>query len=171
MLYISTPSSLFPRPPVNLFFISVSFFLFIHVGCPCAWDQTSKQTNKQNNRKTHHPDKVGLSLRERWGKRSCLLTGPVPFHCDGRGGLPGHDYTHTSVWLLGWRGSSQSSVHTDTSSDPICCWLKPRACSLYLSCSFSSLACSIFERLLVQHLTTDLLPSHQCEGNDQSVEI
>lgn len=28
----------------------------------------TKQANKQNNRKTHHPDKVGLGLRERWGE-------------------------------------------------------------------------------------------------------
>lgn len=26
----------------------------------------TKQANKQNNRKTHHPDKLGLGLRERW---------------------------------------------------------------------------------------------------------
>lgn len=71
----------------------------------------TKQANKQNNRKTHHPDKVGLGLGERdGGERSCLLSGPVPFHCDGREGLPGHGYPHFCLTSSGDQGGSQSAL-------------------------------------------------------------
>ena len=91
-----------PRPP------------FLRFSSPCSMlgihGLQTKQANKQNNRKTHQPDKAGLGLGERDGERSCLFSGPVSFHCDGRGGLPGHGYPHLCLTSSRDQGGPQSAL-------------------------------------------------------------
>lgn len=67
---------------------------------PC-WVSIGFRPNRQTNRTTTKKKTI-TRTRLVWalardGERSCLLSGPVPFHCDGREGLPGHGYTQTSV--------------------------------------------------------------------------
>lgn len=143
MLRISTPSSLIPRPPVNLWFIPVFYSI---AGYLRAWDQTSKQTEQQKN---PSPRQGWSGLEGEMGEEILFAywASSISLWWQKR---PPRTWLYPHFCLTsGVGGSSQSSVHTDTSSsDPISCWLKPRACSLYLSCSFSSLACSLFERLV-----------------------
>lgn len=84
--------------PLSFHPSSISTFFLFSYTFDIHWLQT-KQANKQNNRKkTINQTRLGWAGG--WdGERSCLLCRPVPFHCDGSGGLPGHGYTHTCVWL------------------------------------------------------------------------
>lgn len=79
-------------------------------------DQTSKQTEQQKNpsRRQARPRAWG-----RDGERSCLLSGPVPFQCDGGEGLPGH---RDPGFLFDFQGENQGGPLA-SSCDPIHSWL------------------------------------------------
>lgn len=83
------------------------------LGYPWAPDQTSKQTEQQKNPSPRR-GWSGLGEVRRGGvgngERSCLLSGPVPFHCDGRGGLPGHGYPHFCLTSRGDQGGPQCAL-------------------------------------------------------------
>lgn len=74
---------------------SMSSIPLLLLSTPC-WVSMGSRPNKQTNRTT---EKAITQTRLVWawgsdGERSCLLSGPVPFHSDGREGLPGHSDPH-----------------------------------------------------------------------------
>lgn len=83
------------------------FSSLLHAGYPWAPDQTSKQTEQQKNPSSRQ---CWSGLGGEMGRDLCLLSGPVPFHCDGREALPGHSYPHICLTSKGDQGGPQSAL-------------------------------------------------------------
>lgn len=123
---------------------------------PGIHELQTKQANKQTEQQKSPSPRQGWSRRNE--KRFCLLSPPVPFHCDGRGGLPGRSYPRlclTSREIKVVFSSDTSSLHL------IHNWLQPHSTKLFIL-FIPATCCQCCHSILLLIETTHTYALHYC---------